>query len=64
MTTEAAPSRNSRWLVWACVAGALLLVAGANAHLLYVSINSQPDCVAHSRIPGEGPGYSAAKSAC
>lgn len=37
----------------------------ANAHLLYVALQSQPDCVAHGK-PGEAtPGqFSAAKSSC
>ena len=39
----------------------------ANAHLVYVAMTSQPDCVAHVR-PGEGSGqqsrFSAAKSSC
>jgi hypothetical protein len=37
----------------------------ANAHLLYVALQSQPDCVAHVKPGDSVPGQlSAAKSAC
>ena len=36
------------WLAWLLVPAGLLLFAGANAHLVYVAVPSQPDCVAHS----------------
>jgi len=42
------------------------LLQDANAHLLYVAITSQPDCVDHVK-PGEssrGGTFSAAKSSC
>jgi hypothetical protein len=45
------------------VPAGLLLFAAANAHLVYVAIRSQPDCVAHAKETGDG-GYIAAKSAC
>jgi len=48
------------------VAALLLLLALANAHLVYVAMQSQPDCVAHLK-PGTGDGsgaYSAARSSC
>ncbi|HWM48327.1 MAG TPA: hypothetical protein VNR11_15590 [Xanthobacteraceae bacterium] len=45
----------------------LLVILGANAHLLYVATTSQPDCVGHVRL-GDAPAapatFSAAKSAC
>lgn len=54
-------------LVWLCVMLGVALLVGANWHLVYVSITSQPDCVAHVR-PGEGDPQrsvlSAAKSSC
>lgn len=54
-------------MIWLLVGAGLLLLAGANAHLVYVSVNSQPDCVTHLR-QGEGAGdrglFSAAKSSC
>ena len=58
---------HGRWTVGMIVAAGLLLLVGANAHLLYVAVTSQPDCVAHVR-PGEAAtgssSFSAAKSAC
>ena len=49
------------------VAAGLLLVIGANAHLVYVAVTSQPECVAHLR-PGEADAqnasFSAAQSNC
>ena len=54
------------WTIGLLVAGGLLLVAGANAHLLYVAVTSQPDCVQHVRQGGDAkPGqFSVAKSVC
>ena len=53
--------------LWLFVGLALLLVAIANGHLVYVAITSEPACVAHVR-QGEGtaqPGrFSAAQSSC
>ena len=57
-------ARSMAWLAWVLVPAALLLVAGANAHLIYVAIKSQPDCVEHAKAASEGRGYRAAKSAC
>ena len=57
---------GGKWAIGAVVAAGLLLLAGANAHLLYVAITSQPDCVDHVK-PGEtsrGGTFSAAKSSC
>jgi hypothetical protein len=57
-------ARNSgRSLLWLLVCAGLLLVAGANAHLVYVAYATQPDCVPHGKSAG-GSGYRAAKSAC
>lgn len=63
MTRRAGDARNRRWLAWVLIPG-LLLVAGANAHLVYVAVRSQPDCVEHLKVTGEGNGYRAAVSAC
>ena len=61
-----------RWTIGLLVLAGVLLIAGANAHLLYVALTSQPDCVAHVR-QGDGrqgdanakPGqFAVAKSAC
>ncbi len=56
---------QSRRFVW-CLAGAAVLgLLLANAHLIYVAVVSQPDCVPHLKEAGpvEG-GYRAAGSAC
>lgn len=53
----------SRRTIWLMVAAGVLGVLGANAHLVYVAVTSQPDCVAHVR-PGSGEGFGAAKSSC
>ena len=55
---------SGRWLVWLLVPAGLLLFIGANAQLVYVAFQSQPDCVAHVKAAGEGTGYRAAKPAC
>lgn len=52
------------WLPWLLVPAGLLLFAGANAHLVYVAFQSQPECVAHVKDTGPNGGYRAAKSAC
>lgn len=53
--------------LWLSIGAGLLLLAAANVHLVYVSVTSQPDCVAHLR-QGESPAASgqfrAAQSAC
>lgn len=50
--------------VWLLVAAALVF-AGANAHLVYVAISSEPGCLAHLKDRGAVSGqYRAAKSAC
>lgn len=47
------------------IAGTLLVLL-ANAHLVYVSVQSQPDCVAHLKQGEHGASgtYSAAGSSC
>ena len=47
-------------------AAVVLLLVGANAHLVYVALASQPDCVAHAKTPGKGDGatFRAARSSC
>jgi len=43
----------------------ILVIAFANAHLVYVAISSQPACVDHLKSMNETTGvYRAAKSAC
>jgi len=66
-TARARPGARKKAAVWLLVGGGLLLLAGANAHLVYVATTSQPDCVAHLR-QGEGAAhdgrFSAALSSC
>jgi len=53
--------------LWLVVTAGLLLIAGANAHLVYVAATSQPECVAHLRSGEAGVqrgSFSAATSAC
>jgi hypothetical protein len=48
---------------WILLAAGIFL--GANAHLLYVAIDSDPGCVAHLKDAGSAPGqYRAATSSC
>lgn len=54
---------RGRWLLWLLVPAGLLLFTGANAHLVYVAFQSQPDCVEHLKDIGDG-GYRAAAPAC
>lgn len=66
------PSRNgdvgrngSRRAVWlALLVAGIALVAFANAHLVYVAIGSQPDCVPHAKTAGEAGTFRAARPAC
>ena len=72
--STALPSRPVKRLNWrlmaAGIAGALIvLLVVANAHLVYVAVASQPDCVAHIKAPeqaraAEGVAYRAARSSC
>jgi hypothetical protein len=64
MTRRSSDGRKTAWLAWVLIPAILLLVAGANAHLVYVAVQSQPDCVAHAQAAGEGGVYRAAKPAC
>jgi hypothetical protein len=60
MSGNAKPPRGRRWIIWGFVLAGVLVFAGANAHLIYVAFESQPECVAR----GENDGYRAAKPAC
>lgn len=56
---------RARLIVGALVATAVLLLVLANAHLVYVAVTSQPECVEHAKSAGEAPGtYRAAKPSC
>lgn len=65
--TAGPAAKWARWplLAWLLVAAMLLVVVAANAHLVYVAVASQPDCVAHLKEAGSQAGeYRAAKPAC
>lgn len=52
-------------LISLVVATGLSLVILANIHLVYVAIQSRPDCVDHLKVKGQQSGtYRAADSAC
>jgi hypothetical protein len=60
-------TKRAKWplLAWSLAAVVLLVVAAANAHLVYVAVESQPECVAHLKEAGSQAGeYRAAKPAC
>jgi hypothetical protein len=64
MNRIAPKPRRKGLLVWVLVSAGVLLVAGANAHLVYVAFDSQPECVDHAKTVGDGQRYRAAGSAC
>lgn len=43
--------------------GALVFI-GANAHLVYVALTSQTDCVEHLKTEGHDGAYRAARPSC
>jgi hypothetical protein len=55
-----------RTILVGAVVVALTVVVLANVHLVYVAIQSQPDCIAHLKpgVGGENGVYSAARSSC
>ena len=58
---------NWRLTAYATVVAVAAVFILANAHLIYVAFESQPDCVPHLKASGgqaSGLQYSAAKSAC
>jgi len=61
------PALKGKAAILLLVGLGLLLLVGANAHLVYVAVTSQPDCVAHIRH-GDGDAardrFSAARSSC
>jgi len=63
MTTKQTGRMKTGIIVAAAAAVALLLLA--NAHLVYVAMTSQPDCVPHLKTSGEADGnFRAARSSC
>ena len=64
MNRIAPKPRRKGLLVWVLVSAGVLLVAGANAHLVYVAFDSQPECMDHAKTVGDGQRNRAAGSAC
>ncbi len=59
--------RSPKAVLWLAACAGLLLVVGANAHLVYVAVMSQPECVTHARVgetAPDGAGFGAARSSC
>ena len=54
-------TKRLSWLFWLLVPAGILLFAGANAHLLYVAVQSAPGCIATETAANA---YRAAKPAC
>jgi hypothetical protein len=55
---------RSRIAAAVALAACVAVFTAANAHLVVVSFRSQPDCVPHLKVPGEGAAYRAAESSC
>jgi len=62
--TPRARQRNWRLISLLIAGGALAFLIAANAHLVYVAIISQPDCVPHAKSAGDASTFRAARSAC
>lgn len=58
--------RAVKWrrMAIAIAAAGVLLFAGANVHLVYVAVVSQPDCALPAKGSGETVKFQAAKPAC
>ena len=64
-TTSPRLGRRGRWTLAGIGFAVIAIFAVANVHLVYVSLSSQPDCVAHLKAPDDsGTAFRAAKSAC
>ena len=57
---------STKAVVGLIVAALVFFLLAANAHLVYVAVTTQPDCVAHLKQADAGHRgtYRAAKSAC
>ena len=67
MSDAGAPrlGRRGRWTLALIATGILAVFVAANAHLVYVSLASQPACVPHQKASDDsGATFRAAKSAC
>lgn len=58
---------KAKVFLWAMICVGMATVLIANAHLVYMAVVSQPDCVAHMRrgeVALDRGKFSAAKSSC
>jgi hypothetical protein len=63
--TQEGTRLRARSLILAGVGIGVLVLLLANAHLVYVAVTSQPDCVPHPTTASETAGsFKAAKPAC
>jgi len=53
-----------RLLVSLAIMTGLGIIAAGNVHLVWASLQSQPDCVPHLKAPGQNGQFRAAKSSC
>lgn len=59
------PTLSRRTIALATAGAGIVLFLIANAHLVYVAVVSQPDCVTHLKMESQAPGaYRAARSSC
>lgn len=65
MLSQNVPQRRRKLVIWGMVTAGIALFVAANAHLVYVAVTSQPDCVPHAKEVGvDGAPLRAARSAC
>lgn len=65
MSDRATGKSQVYWIVWLLITAGVAIFCGANTHLVYVAMTSQPSCVAHLKEPLHGSGiYRAAQSDC
>lgn len=55
---------RTRVMVLLAVLAGIALFLGANAHLIWTSLRSQPSCVPHLKAPGQNGQFRAAQSSC
>lgn len=62
----AMPQRRVNWrrVSLLLVAGLIVLVIAANAHLVWVALESQPECVVHAGAGDDVGGGQPARRAC
>lgn len=59
------PNLRRKTVVLVLVAAGIALFLGANAHMAYVAVTSQSECVPHAKEAGaDGATFRAARPAC